>query len=114
MTRLENLQAQLRMSAQKCGENEPLTLELKQRVEEMQQRILSGDGLLDTGEGGLQHFHAGFRKMRRARPTGDKGMKTRRNIPKILSPDEQKKKKKKKGGGFKRRWPSNRKLSRGI
>jgi hypothetical protein len=39
------------MSAQKCGENDSLTLELKQRVEEMQQRILSGDGLLDTGEG---------------------------------------------------------------
>ncbi len=69
MTHLENLQAQLRMSAQKCGENDPLTLELKQRVEEMQQRMLSGDGLLDTGEG--QHFHAGFRKVRRANPTGD-------------------------------------------
>jgi hypothetical protein len=71
MTHLENLQAQLRMSAQKCGENDSLTLELKQRVEEMQQRILSGDGLLDTGEGGLQHFHVGFRKVRRAKPTDD-------------------------------------------
>ena len=62
-------------------ENDPLTLELKQRVEEMQQRMLSGDGLLDTGEGGLQHFHRDSAKCEGQTRPATEGMKTRRDIP---------------------------------
>jgi hypothetical protein len=76
------------MSAQKCGENDPLTLELKQRVEQMPQRILSGDGLLDTGEGGLQHFHAGFRKLRVFGPSEGRPIFGRRSaLPFALAAD---------------------------
>ena len=77
---------QLQYCVQKYGENEPLAQELMQQIEKLrQQKPGSQSKTQDAGESGLMNYHAGFRKQ--SRPT-TKGMKTRRDIPKILSPDE--------------------------
>ena len=86
MTELENLTMQLQYAVQKYGENAPVAQELRQQVEDLrQQKPGSQSKTQDAGESGVMNYHAGFRKQ--SRPT-TKGMKTRRDIPKILSPDE--------------------------
>jgi hypothetical protein len=63
MTHLENLTMQLQYAEQNFGENDPLSLELRQQIKELRQ-LSPGSQRRSQGEGesGLLSFHVGFRK----------------------------------------------------
>ena len=75
MTNEESLQMQLQYGEKKYGENEPLVLELKRQIAEMQSEPKSRQQIEelrqqkpdaqskthDAGESGLMNYHAGFR-----------------------------------------------------
>jgi hypothetical protein len=56
MTNKEYLEMQLRLSVQEYGETDPVTLEIKRQLAEIEQRKLSGQ------DPQLLQFVAGFRK----------------------------------------------------
>jgi hypothetical protein len=63
MTHLENLTMQLQYAEQNFGENDPLSLELRQQIKELRQLSPGSQGRSqDEGESGLLSFHVGFRK----------------------------------------------------